>query len=256
MSAVSLKNRVIVLDFDGVVWDSVDEAFEQAWNAWTLLHGKPTLAYAGARERFREGRWQCRDGHDFYVLFQALVTDVTSEPGHWSADAFRAERVRFEGGAEAARFVEAFYASRSRMRDDDTERWLALQRPFPGVVEQVSELTSEARAVAVATTKDAPSATLLLEHAGVRGICVYGREVSLDKRVHLRAIGEHFGVAMADMVFVEDLLENLRGVSELGVHRVLADWGYNTASERAAALLEGVAVVSLADFADRLRAIW
>lgn len=252
---MSLQDRVIVLDFDGVVWDSADESFEQAWIAWEEVGGPLAMERAEANRLFDAARWQCKDGHDFYIVMARLAagdTDVSTMP----AEAFRQARETLGRSAEADAFVKAFYDSRERMRDSNFEYWCSLQRPFPGVVEQIDMLRREARGVAVATTKDAPSAQILLEHAGLRDLPVYGREVSLDKNDHMRAIQAHYGVQATDMAFVEDLLENLHNVAAQGIKLVLADWGYNTPTERERARAEGVAVVSLRDFAARVRRLW
>lgn len=252
---MSLRDRVIVLDFDGVVWDSADESFEQAWIAWEQVGGHVGMERAEANRVFDAARWQCKDGHDFYIVM-TLIAQGRTDVGDMPAAAFRQARETMGRSAEADAFVKAFYDSRERMRDGDFAYWCSLQRPFPGVVEQIDRLRREARGVAVATTKDAPSARALLAHAGIHDLPVYGREVSLDKNDHMRAIQAHYGVQGSDMAFVEDLLENLHNVAAQGIKLVLADWGYNTPAERARARAEGVAVVSLHDFAARVRGLW
>lgn len=253
---MSLRDRVIVFDFDGVIWDSVDEAFEQAWIAWGQLgRACPRFDKQEAQRLFREARWQCRDGHDFFIVM-SLLTDGRQDVGGLPAEAFRAMRAHLDHNEEAVRFVELFYASRSRMLTEDFGRWSALQRPYPGVIQQLALLRDESRGIAVATTKDADSARKLLTRAGIHDVPIYGREVSLDKRDHMQAVSAHFGVPTPSLAFVEDLLENLLGVAELSVRLVLADWGYNTPAERSRAQAEGVAVVSLDTLYMRLRALW
>lgn len=252
---MSLQDRVIVLDFDGVIWDSVDESFEQAWTAWTEGHGHIELDRTQARTYFREARWQCKDGHDFYIVM-ALLAQGRTDIGTLPTDAFRAARETLARTSEAEAFVKAFYASRERMRRDDFDAWCALQRPFAGMIAHLETMRREARGVAVATTKDAPSAQALLEAAGIHDLPVYGREVSLDKNDHLRAIMGRYNVAAPAVAFIEDLLENLHNVAPLGVRLVLADWGYNTPTDRARASAEGVEVVSLENLTERLRGLW
>ena len=252
---MSLTDRVIVLDFDGVVWDSANESFEQAWIAWKEVRGPVGVERGDANRLFDAARWQCKDGHDFYIVM-SLITEGRTDVGDMPAAAFRQARQTLGRSPEAEAFVTAFYDSREHMRTQDFDHWCSLQRPFPGVVEQIDALRREARGVAVATTKDAPSATALLENAGIHDLPVYGREVSLDKNDHMRAIQAHYGVEAANTAFVEDLLENLRHVAAQGMKLVLADWGYNTPAERERARAEGIAVVSLQDFAARVRRLW
>lgn len=252
---MSLRDRVVVLDFDGVVWDSVDESFEQAWSAWSESHGLPPYDREQTRKLFREARWQCKDGYDFCIVIELLLQGRT-DLGTMPAEEFRGFRETVARGPAAEQFVKRFYETRDHMRTTDFERWCALQGPYPGVIAQIGEMLAEARGVAIATTKDTPSAQALLAHAGIPDLPIYGREISLDKRDHMHAIAAHYGVALDAMCFTEDLLENLMHVANLGVKLALADWGYNTPQERARATAEGIAVVTLDSFARQLRGLW
>lgn len=235
----------VALDFDGVVWDSVDEAFEIAWHTWTRLHAPLPTPKDDMRRRFREARWQCKDGHDFYVVMHLLAASPPGDVGRMSAEAFREVRMDPEVGLDSDRFVEAFYARRAEMRDTDREAWLSLQRPYPGVVEQVKQMQATVRGVAIATTKDAESARALLELAGLGDLPIFGREVSLDKRDHMRAIARTFDIPVGRIAFVDDLLENLLPLAPLGVSLGLAGWGYNTPEEQRRAETLGIPVMAL-----------
>jgi phosphoglycolate phosphatase-like HAD superfamily hydrolase len=241
---------VLALDFDGVVWDSVNESFEQAWRAWQQVFGPLAEADKDSmRQKFRAARWQAKDGHDFFVTMMLLSREPGIDVGAMSAAEFRARRDATQGEAQAEEFVKAFYASREQMRLHDFEAWMALQRPYPGIVEALGQLRAQVLGMAVATTKDAASAEALLNAAGIHGLQIFGREVSLDKRDHMRAIAAQFGVDMHHVTFVDDLLENLQPLRPLGVVVALAGWGYNTPAEQQRARDEGVPVLDLERFA-------
>ena len=243
------KGRVLAFDFDGVIWDSVDEAGVQARLAWEALHGPLAFDAEAYRDIFRRARWQSKDGHDFYLTVRALAQRPPVCVGDLAVEAFDALRAEMHREpaihAEAERFVQAFYASRARMRDEQLEAWLGLQRAFDGVPAIVERLRAQVRGLAIATTKDAVSARLLLESAGITGLSIYGREVSLDKADHMRAIAAEHGVETSAITFVDDLLENLLPLRSLGVDLVLADWGYNTPAEHQRARDLGVRVAAL-----------
>jgi phosphoglycolate phosphatase-like HAD superfamily hydrolase len=250
------RDRVLAFDFDGVIWDSVDEAGVMARAAWTATQGALELTDEDYRLLFRRARWQSKDGHDFFVTLEGLAQHppccVGDLDGAWfeqARHALRHDSVRWQA-AEA--FVEAFYASRERMREHDRERWLALQRAFEGVPALVEALRRQVKGLAIATTKDAGSARLLLESAGVTGVSIYGREVSLNKADHMRAIAQEFGVPLEAITFVDDLLENLVPLRALGVDLVLAGWGYNTPAEHQRARSLGVRVASLDSLYEQL----
>ena len=251
-----LASRAIALDFDGVVWDSVDEAFELAWRTWSDLHGIPATPKEQMKLGFRRARWQCKDGHDFYLATRLLAANPPQDVGGMSAGDFRRLRGSTCATEDSSRFVKSFYELRDFMREHDREAWLALQQPFPGVTAQVARLRESARGVAIATTKDTASARTLLKMAGLDGIPVFGREVSLDKRDHMRAIARTFDVPLDHVAFVDDLLENLLPLAPLGVSLGLAGWGYNTPEERKRATDAGVPVLTLDRFADGVLAMF
>lgn len=240
--------KVVVLDFDGVVWDSVDEAFEMAWRAW----GDLKAPKAALRQMFRDARWQATDGRDFYVVMQALAEDPPRDLSGLPVAEFAKLREAARQSSEADAFVRRFYAHRARMRDEDFAGWMALQGPYPGIAEQIERLRDGALGVAIATTKDAPSAVRLLETIGIHGLTIYGREVSLDKADHMRAVQRQFGVPPQQIVFADDLLENLLPLAPMGIRPVLPDWGYNTPAERARARTFGVVVISLPTMAEHI----
>lgn len=251
-----LADRAIALDFDGVVWDSVDEAFEMAWRTWGDQHGVPPTPKDEMRLLFRKARWQCKDGHDFYLAARLLAGDPPQDVGGMSAGDFRRLRESACATEDSSRFVKAFYELRDSTRENDREGWLALQQPFPGVTAQVTRLRESARGVAIATTKDTASVRALLDMAGLDGIPVFGREVSLDKRDHMRAIARTFDVPLDQVAFVDDLLENLLPLAPLGVRLGLAGWGYNTPEERERAAVAGVPVLTLDRFVDGVFAMF
>ena len=246
---------MIALDFDGVVWDSVDEAFEQAYRVWIELFGMPGTTRSTLLDEFRRARWQCRDGHDFYLVMRLLV-EQSVDAGKLASEKFRRLRAELGGQAAVEQFVTAFYNQRDAMRQHQFQEWLSLQRPFPGMVETLCAFQQQGAALAIATTKDAPSARSLLESAGLHGIPVFGRETSLNKVDHMKAIAKRFHTDTGRIVFVDDLLENLLPLRPLKVHLVLADWGYNTPGERVAAQNEGIPVASLDSFASMMMALY
>jgi phosphoglycolate phosphatase-like HAD superfamily hydrolase len=90
---------------------------------------------------------------------------------------------------------------------------------------------------------------LLLDELGFGG--VFDRELILDKETgvekthHLRALHERAGTEFTDITFVDDKVNHLVRVAELGVRPVLAGWGFNSGREHELARELGYEVADL-----------
>lgn len=241
--------RVLAFDFDGVIWDSVDEAGAQARIAWSATQSPLQLGDDDYRMLFRRARWQSKDGHDFFLAMEGLAQSPPQCVGDAAAEWFEQQRQHLRSDPQrwlaAEAFVAAFYASRERMRNEDRQAWTALQGAFDGMPALVARMREQVHGVAIATTKDALSARVLLESAQLGDLTIYGREVSLDKADHMRTMARSFGVPLDAITFVDDLVENLAPLRSLGVDLVLAGWGYNTPAEHERARSLGIRVAEL-----------
>jgi phosphoglycolate phosphatase-like HAD superfamily hydrolase len=107
----------------------------------------------------------------------------------------------------------------------DRDAWLALHRPYPGVVERLTRLPVEGTEWRVLTTKGAAFAAELLAACGLRPTALYGHEHGSKPEVLLRL--QEPG---RPLWFVEDrrpTLERVRATPGLeAVRCYLVAWGY------------------------------
>lgn len=233
--------RVLALDFDGVIWDSAGECFETGWRAYKELFGSD-LSGPEHRQRFLAGRPHARTGHDFYIILRLLQEQPELDLVSFPPAEF--VQLRRDWAESCARFDKLFYQLRNRYRDEQFEAWASWQGPYPDMVALLDRWESRFEGTALATTKDQASAHALLRSAG-RDWPVFGKEFSVEKNLQIEGIAAKFGVAPAEILFVDDLLENLEQVTPTGAHGVMADWGYNTPELREQARESGYQVVSI-----------
>lgn len=232
-----MKDFLLTLDFDGVLWDSAGECFVTARRAWEALEGSAAPVSEAA---FRRGRWLVRAGGEFGLVLRLLL----EEPGR-DLEFFPLERFGPRSEEEDAwmqRFERAFYGERARARREEPEAWVSSQAPYPEVLAELPALREAFREVVICTTKDESSARELLGTAGLE-LPILAKEFSLDKRDQMRHLVETRGVPTERIVFVDDLFPNLDPVSGIGVRVALAGWGYNTAAVRALARERGIPVL-------------
>ncbi|KIZ05430.1 hypothetical protein MNEG_2528 [Monoraphidium neglectum] len=257
--------RVIALDFDGVVCDSVGEsslsAFKAAAIYWPDIFATPEAEAQKPRlvEQMRAVRPVVETGYENVVQIRCLYEGVGVEDmlERWHAGMLDDYMKKWQ--LDRHELVTLF----GRVRDDwiasDLAGWLAPNRIYPGVADAVRAALAGGDEVYVVTTKQARfTATLLRDMAGIdlpperiHSTTVSGEPKS---RVLARLAEQHPGAA--SYVFVEDKFSTLEKVIKApetaGKWRLfLVDWGYNTPPERQqAADNPGIELVGVQQFAD------
>ena len=253
--------HILALDFDGVLCDSSREVFVVAVDTFAALEPASNLleqllplrhhAAAGGSdhmdteiyERFRDLLPLGNRAEDFGVSLRAIENDVTINDQE-AYDAFYRE----VGQSWLERYHGRFYECRGRLREADVRGWLQLHLPFPGLADTLRR-HRELTLPAVATAKDSRSVRLLLDELGFENVfeddLILDKETGVEKTHHLRVLHEITGAEFEDITFVDDKVNHLVRVAELGVRPVLAGWGFNTDRERHLANQIGFEVADL-----------
>ena len=235
--------KVLALDFDGVIWDSAGECFQIAWRAYQELTGKD-LSGSSFEKSFLRGRPLARTGHDFYLLLKLMEPDPEIDWSEVCLATFAQERVAHS--EVAAQFDRVFYRLRAHFRDSDSKSWVSWQKPYYDVLAALDSFEEQFHGLALATTKDTQSASSLLALTG-RDWPVFGKEFSEHKADQIFGISQHFKVKPEQVLFIDDLVENLLQVQPTKAKMALASWGYNRPESRKQALELGIRVLSLAE---------
>ncbi len=172
-------DSLLVLDFDGVICDSVEECFVASWTAFHehLLRREAVPATESARRSFRELRPFVRSGEDF-VLIQQLVAAGRSPRSQAEFDREWDAGAGPPGGEGSARGAvtggkldhrvckDLFYRARTDLRDRDPRAWLAMNRIYPHVPGALSRLSPKVP-LFVLSTKKPPFVIAPIEAAGL-----------------------------------------------------------------------------------------
>ncbi len=220
---------IAVLDFDGVICDSIDECLVASFHAYYDLQGKaaPAGGPAARRDSFARLRVFIRSGED-YVLIQQLIDRGIEVGDQGQFD----EQMRMAGRQEMARFHELFYSSRSALMARDRDAWLAMNRIYPQA--RATLQASVGRPLYILSTKRPQYIHDILGHAG---IAVPAAQVlySGEKRKLPFVEGLRVEGAFARAVFVDDQVDHLLRNPYPRVAVYLASWGYVASEEPARA---------------------
>ena len=253
--------QVLALDFDGVISDSLLEAYLLTWRIAGKLD--PELAVAAGRvpdpdniHSFRDENrehWESfsplvpfgNRAEDYLVIQRAVhqgMVIATQEQFDSYRKAFDTEQLD--------QFHEEFYRERYHLAEHDREGWVALNKPYPGVREAIKTLSSSFE-LAVATSKDAQTVRALLESYGMSALFgeghVLDKSMGGSKRAHLAALREIFNCTYGEMTFIDDKVAHLIDCARLGVRLCMAGWGYNSTQEEELAASHNIAVLRIED---------
>ena len=256
-----MTDRLLALDFDGVISDSAAEAFLVALRTFSRLWPDSEVAKQARSLRELPTRDELRSS----ALYPAFVTHMPlgnrAEDFGVVLDAFEAERALPDQSAyDAFRdtheeawlqdFHRRFYHEREILSSRHPEEWLALMAPYTPVLEVLRRRAGEVT-LAVATARDRRSVKLLLDAYGIADLVedalLLDKEAGRKKCAHLRVLEARSGIAARDSRFLDDKLNHLESVAELGVSCGLAAWGYNGEREQRQARQRGFRVCSPAD---------
>jgi len=235
--------KALVLDCDGVILDSARESFAVARVAYrdltpgSELDGRDEEAL---RKRFVELMPLGNRAEDFGAVMRALDTDLEL-PDQQAYDRFRDS---FDDDW-LANYHRHFYEVRHALAAASQESWLRLMQPYAPVVQLLREREGQV-AYALATAKDRPSVETIFAFHGLDALfpahLILDKEIGSNKQAHLQQLAELLDLPFEEMTFVDDKVNHLDSVAELGVRCALAAWGYNGPREYALAEERGYLV--------------
>jgi phosphoglycolate phosphatase-like HAD superfamily hydrolase len=257
--------KALALDFDGVICNSARETYLVGASTYADFYPSSPLVQrlgdhpeppgAGAPETpefaaFSDLLPLGNRAEDFGVAFRAIdlgirLVDQESYDEFYSSldQGWRNE------------YHNRFYRQRALLRDGDRDAWLRLHSTYPAFIDVLRRRSADVY-LAVASAKDADSARLLLEAFGIADLFASGsildKETGVHKTDHMRLLQARLGIGFDEITFVDDKINHLIRVAELGVRPVLAGWGFNTDREHRMAERMRILVAGLDSFEDEV----
>ena len=251
--------QLLALDFDGVISDSLLEAYLLTWR----IAGKidPQLEGAGIRIPDLDNIHAFRDEHrEHWESFSRMVPF-----GNRAEDYLVIQRAVHQGKSivtqeefnsfcktlepgQMEEFHEEFYRERYHFTEHHWNGWIALNKPYPGVSQAIEALSSRFE-LAVATSKDSRTVRSVLDSYGMGSL--FGESRVLDKsmggskRAHLAAFRDKLNFTYGEMTFIDDKVAHLIDCADLGVRLYLAGWGYNSSQEEKLAASYDIPVLQI-----------
>jgi phosphoglycolate phosphatase-like HAD superfamily hydrolase len=214
-------SELLVLDFDGVVCDSIKECFVSSWIAYHgLERGSGDTAVPSEMPiGFSRLRPFIRTGADFLFIQEILATGAEVIDQR----AFD-ELTRAAGEPKRARYHELYYRARTALLERDRASWLAMNRIYPHIAEGFALMGPATLPFILSTKKPRFIAEIL---AAARIEMPAERILWSDaepKLVTVERLRRDGGCERA--CFVEDQLDHIRENTNPRIDVFLATWGY------------------------------
>ncbi len=212
--------RLVFLDFDGVICDSLPECYAVSRAAYFGLYLGVAIPEAETDEErtFRQLRPYIRRGGD-YLFIQHCLQRHLAIASQKDFDAV----IQEEQGLDDT-FHELFYKARRELLASDPQRWHELNPLYPGL-KQLLQTHGGDGTVLILSTKEADFIARILAFNGISWdssrIYCSGKERKLG---FIDRVMDELGASEA--VFVDDQIDHFNGTSAHPVRCMLADWGY------------------------------
>jgi phosphoglycolate phosphatase-like HAD superfamily hydrolase len=227
------KPKILALDFDGVICNTVHEGLRSAWQVCREIRGEGEAnppPEAGAA--FARLRPVLESGWEFPVLLLAILEGIPEPALLQGFQTTWRQQILAKYHLTPTVLAAQFDAVRDRAIQVSLANWLKNQSLYPGMVDRLRATLRDGVRVFVLTTKEGRFAHKLLEINGVTlpPDQVWGKEQARPKPDLLRVLRQEAGVEYSGLWFVEDRLKTLRSVVEqadlAAVGLFLATWGY------------------------------
>jgi phosphoglycolate phosphatase-like HAD superfamily hydrolase len=232
--------KVLALDFDGVLCDGMNEYWQTAWQTYLeVWQVKATAPPADLFDRFSAERSAIEYGWEMPILVCALIREIELEEltDNWIATR---DRLLKDDGIVPEQLLLAFDRVRDNWIDRDLDGWLACHRFYPGIDRLFDRIDIQQIQPIIITTKEQRFVAKLLASAQINldREWIWGKEIGRSKADSLKYILDRWGENLTDLAIIEDRWPTLQKIAArpdlAAVKLYLADWGYNTAAERAA----------------------
>jgi FMN phosphatase YigB (HAD superfamily) len=251
--------KILALDFDGVIVDSVFDSLFIGHNAYLILYGQGNKKYFGGElftfENWEETKKQYQQeikyyrtlrpyirGATDYGLIQKLIEENKFVKNQEKFDNYR-KTVKFDFEA----YEKEFYKERERLQNINYRAWFNLEPPYPKVIEGIKKLLEEGTKIVIATSnrRKAIAKSFTPEYFGftIKPEDILDKRFGEDKSEQMKQIAKLYNVKFEEIYFVDDQVSHLIQTRPLGIKVFLAGWSYATDIQKEEARKQNIPII-------------
>ncbi|MCL2294957.1 MAG: hypothetical protein FWC36_08860 [Spirochaetes bacterium] len=227
------RKKILFLDFDGVLCDSVNETARCAWLAgsvvWEAWRGEDIpKAYL---EKFRTLRPLIKTGYQSIALMK-LISENYTETFIKKEFHFMQEQVFTSASLNRTMLINLFDRVRSDWIKANPRTWFEWQKLYPCTLDIIGVGRNHYKEVYIVSTKQKKFISRLLHFYGIgfNPNNIYGLEYGENKIEVIENILKEAKVSSKNAVYVDDYSNTLRSFAVTkalkDMRLYLASWGY------------------------------
>ena len=228
-----MPNKLLLLDFDGVIVNSIDEcllisynAFQQFENTGVPLTDDLSNIALSYQRYFNSNRSFVRPAAEYYLLHQAYKEniEIIDNKSYKELLILHKDKLLF--------YQKVFFNERNRLRLVNKKKWLRLHSVYNNLAEYWNIL-SRIYDIFIVSNKDKVSIILLMNHFDlpIKDNQIFGVEFGTDKSIIIENIIRSTSTKLENVYFIDDNLDNLKSVKDLNIKLYHAMWGYGDTQE-------------------------
>ena len=251
--------KILALDFDGVIVDSVLDSLFVGHNAYLRLYGCGKKKYFGGElftfESWEETKKQYQKEIKYYRTLRPYIRGATDygliqkliEENKFvkSQEEFDNYRKAVEFNLEA--YEKEFYKERESLQNINYRAWFNLEPPYTKVIEGIKKLLEERTKIVIATSnrRKAIAKSFTPEYFGftIEPEDILDKRYGEDKSEQMKQILNLYQIKFEDIYFVDDQVSHLIQTRPLGVKVILAGWSYATDIQKEEALKQNIPLI-------------
>ncbi|MBU0580537.1 MAG: hypothetical protein KKA19_05110 [Candidatus Margulisbacteria bacterium] len=241
--------RAVFLDFDGVLFDTVKEAYIICKLAENKGFSIAEASFQDTEYKlFKEYRYLIAHAWEYQALLAVIKKYLNQEITDCEAEFLQASKTLDPYKSEA--YEKNYFRQRTILRESNQEKWLEFNEPYQFLYDIARNIENYLEQVYIITTKDKPAVLdLFLSRCGLLNRCkVYDKDSCrkyntkgglianlMDKNKYLRGL------------YIDDCLLHLKSAQYLqNVECYLASWGYTARNQEG--ISQDEAVKKINDF--------
>ncbi|MDP2685113.1 MAG: HAD hydrolase-like protein [bacterium] len=220
--------KFLFWDFDGVLFNSIDECLISSYNAYQLYKYNNNSLVSSLNKIpenyqafYYKHRKYVRPAGEYFIIHYAYENHIRLD----DYDTF--SKIIQDSGSIISEFQKLVFEKRNELKTVDIKKWLALHHPYQNVV-NVWKSLSKYYVHYIVSNKDKNSIISLMDdfHMDINPDKVFGGDFSSNKLEIINYILETYKVRAEEAYFIDDNYYHLNDVAETGIHLIFADWGY------------------------------
>ncbi|MBW2975946.1 hypothetical protein KY347_00710 [Candidatus Woesearchaeota archaeon] len=240
-----MDRKVLVLDFDGVICDSLNECMLSSYNAYLKIKGLNRIKDLNEidsekKKEFSGLRPFLREGKD-YVLFFWIIENKIAVRTQKDFD-----RVRAQQEHDLPLYEQEFYKEREFLLSCNKEKWLSLNPLYTkDFFREINNFVN----VFILTTKRKEYVIEILDYHRIsfpEENVIYTE--AQDKIKNLLDLVKKKDLLPDKCAFVEDQVEFLTEAKNFNINVFLAGWSYASEEQKEKARKNSIKVINKKDF--------